>query len=159
MEKNLKKKKPCIYCVHICTRVHVYIYVYIYTYMGLPTWLSGKESTRQCRSWKRRRVNPWVRKTTWRRGIAAHSSILAWRILWTEDPCGLQSMGWQSQIQLKRLSTRPTPFLWVSNQGNSHCPLLIRWWIIRDDVFKEALGDQLQELNFIYKGLSLSSHT
>ena len=24
--------------------------------------------------------------------IAAHSSILAWRIPWTEDPCGLQSV-------------------------------------------------------------------
>ena len=27
--------------------------------------------------------------------IAAHSSILAWEILWTEDPGGLQSMGLQ----------------------------------------------------------------
>ena len=27
--------------------------------------------------------------------LAAHSSILAWRILWTEEPGGLQSMGSQ----------------------------------------------------------------
>ena len=27
--------------------------------------------------------------------IAAHSSILAWRIPWTEEPGGLQSMGSQ----------------------------------------------------------------
>ena len=27
--------------------------------------------------------------------MATHSSILAWRILWMEDPGGLQSMGWQ----------------------------------------------------------------
>ena len=27
--------------------------------------------------------------------IATHSSILAWRILWTEEPGGLQSMGSQ----------------------------------------------------------------
>ena len=27
--------------------------------------------------------------------MAAHSSILAWRIPWTEEPCGLQSMGLQ----------------------------------------------------------------
>ena len=26
-------------------------------------------------------------------GVATHSSILAWRILWTEEPGGLQSMG------------------------------------------------------------------
>ena len=28
--------------------------------------------------------------------MATHSSILAWRITWTEDPDGLQSMGSQS---------------------------------------------------------------
>ena len=27
--------------------------------------------------------------------MATHSSTLAWRILWTEEPCGLQSMGSQ----------------------------------------------------------------
>ena len=26
-------------------------------------------------------------------GMATHSSVLAWRILWTEEPGGLQSMG------------------------------------------------------------------
>ena len=29
-------------------------------------------------------------------GRASHSSILAWRIPWTEEPGGLQSMGSQS---------------------------------------------------------------
>ena len=29
------------------------------------------------------------------KGMATHSSILAWRISWTEDPVGLQSMGSQ----------------------------------------------------------------
>ena len=33
--------------------------------------------------------------------MAAHSSILAWRVPWTEEPGGLESMGSQkSQIQL-----------------------------------------------------------
>ena len=37
--------------------------------------------------------------------MATHSSILAWRIPWTEEPGGLQFMGvTQSQIGLKRLS-------------------------------------------------------
>ena len=27
--------------------------------------------------------------------MATHSSILAWRILWTEEACGLQFMGLQ----------------------------------------------------------------
>ena len=37
-------------------------------------------------------------------GTATHSSILAWRISWTEEPGGLQSIGSQSQPQLKRLT-------------------------------------------------------
>ena len=31
------------------------------------------------------------------KGMATHSSIFAWRILWTEEPGGLQSRGSQSQ--------------------------------------------------------------
>ena len=31
------------------------------------------------------------------KGMASHSSILAWRIPWTEESGGLQSMGLQSQ--------------------------------------------------------------
>ena len=37
--------------------------------------------------------------------MATHSSILAWRIPWTEEPGRLQSMGSQSRTQLKRFST------------------------------------------------------
>ena len=37
-------------------------------------------------------------------GMATHSSILGWRIPWTEEPGGLQAMGLQSWTQLKRLS-------------------------------------------------------
>ena len=38
-------------------------------------------------------------------GMATHSSILAWRIPWTEEPGGLQSIALQkSQTPLKRLS-------------------------------------------------------
>ena len=29
------------------------------------------------------------------KGMATHSSVLAWRIPWTEEPGGLQSMGLQ----------------------------------------------------------------
>ena len=36
-----------------------------------------------------------VRKIPWTRGMAIHFSILAWRIPWTEDPGGLQSIGLQ----------------------------------------------------------------
>ena len=41
----------------------------------------------------------WVPSLGWEdpleEGMATHSSILAWRIPWTEEPGGLQSMGLQ----------------------------------------------------------------
>ena len=42
--------------------------------------------------------------------MAAHSSTLAWKILWTEEPGGLQSMGLQSQIQLNDFT-----FTWANS--------------------------------------------
>ena len=41
----------------------------------------------------------WVQSLGWEdpleKGMATHSSILACRIPWTEEPGRLQSMGWQ----------------------------------------------------------------
>ena len=37
------------------------------------------------------------------KGMATHSSILAWRILWTEESGGLQSTGSQSWTRQKQL--------------------------------------------------------
>ena len=41
----------------------------------------------------------WVQSLGWEdpleKGTASHSSILAWRIPWTEEPGGLQSVGSQ----------------------------------------------------------------
>ena len=46
----------------------------------------------------------WVgslgREDTLEKEMPTHSSILAWRIPWTEEPGGLQSTGSQSQAQL-----------------------------------------------------------
>ena len=44
--------------------------------------------------------NPPAMRETWvqyplETGKATHSSVLAWRIPWTEEPGGLQSMGLQ----------------------------------------------------------------
>ena len=41
----------------------------------------------------------WVQSLGWedplKKGMATHSSILAWKIPWTEEPSRLQSMGLQ----------------------------------------------------------------
>ena len=39
--------------------------------------------------------DPWVGKISWRRAWLNHSSVLSWRIPWTEEPGGLESMGLQ----------------------------------------------------------------
>ena len=41
------------------------------------------------------RVRSPSREDPLEEGMATHSSILAWEILWTEEPGGLQSMGSQ----------------------------------------------------------------
>ena len=38
------------------------------------------------------------------KGIATHSNKLAWRIMWTEEPGGLQSMGSQEWDMTQRLT-------------------------------------------------------
>ena len=62
--------------------------------MGFLGGASGKEPACQFRRHKRPGFDRWVRKTP-EKGMAAHSSILAWRTPWTEEPGGLQSMGSQ----------------------------------------------------------------
>ena len=46
------------------------------------------------------RVQSLGRKDSLVKGMAIHSNILAWRILWTEKPGGLQFMGSQSWTRL-----------------------------------------------------------
>ena len=51
----------------------------------------------------------WVQSLVWEdpleKGMATHSSILAWRIPWTEEPGGLQSMGCKGSYMTERLDT------------------------------------------------------
>ena len=61
--------------------------------------------------------------------MATHSSVLPWRIPWTEEPGGLQSLGSQS-------GTR------VSNLAGMHTSLKSRHWIIREllKLYEVCLG-------------------
>ena len=51
----------------------------------------------------------WVQslgwKDAWVEGIANHSSIIGWRIPWTEEPSGLQFMGLPRVDMTELLST------------------------------------------------------
>ena len=61
------------------------------SYISLLCWLSGKESA--CNLEMQVPSLGW--KDPLEEGIATHSSILSWRIPWTEEPGGVQSMGSQ----------------------------------------------------------------
>ena len=56
---------------------------------------SSKELVCQCRRRKRRGFDPWFGKILSEEGVVIHSSVHVWRILWTEEPGELQSIGLQ----------------------------------------------------------------
>ena len=56
--------------------------------LGLPRWLSNKDLPTDAEdTW----VQSLVQEDPQEKEVAAHSSILAWEIPWTEEPGGLQS--------------------------------------------------------------------
>ena len=61
-------------------------------FLGFPGGAGGKKHMPAM--WE-----TWVRSVGWEdpleEGMATHSSILAWRISWTEEPDRLQSIGLQ----------------------------------------------------------------
>ena len=59
--------------------------------VGRPRWLSGKESA--CNAGDMGDADMILGSgTPLEESMATHASILAWRIPWTEEPGGLQSM-------------------------------------------------------------------
>ena len=62
---------------------------YVFREHGLPWWLSGKEYT--CHAREVRSIPGSERSPA--EEMAPYSSIIAWKILWIEEPGELQSMG------------------------------------------------------------------
>ena len=59
--------------------------------MGFPSSSAVKNQTAMWETW----VRSLGQEDPLEKGMATHSSILAWRTPWTEKPGGLQSMGLQ----------------------------------------------------------------
>ena len=55
-------------------------------------WLRRKESAYSVGDLQETRVRILGREDPWQEEMAIYSNILAWKILWTEDPGGLQSI-------------------------------------------------------------------
>ena len=123
------------------------------TIAGLPRWSTGKESTCRCRRGRRdgRSVG---QEDSLEEEMATHSSTLAWRIPWTEEPDGLQSIASQSWTQLKRLSTAHKPKNGISrvlgtgqpNNSTSQSQTYLIW-----DGFKIHLPKLGHSLQFIWQ--------
>ena len=60
--------------------------------MGFPGGSDGKDPPAVWETW----VRSLGQEDPLQKGVSTHSSILAWRIPWTEDPGRLQSMGLHS---------------------------------------------------------------
>ena len=67
-------------CVCICVCAHVF---------GFPGGSDGKASS----ATQETQVRSLSREDPLEKEMAAHASALAWKIPWTEEPGGLQSMG------------------------------------------------------------------
>ena len=78
-------------CVCVCVCTH---YTHTYTHMGFPGGLVHRESSCDAGDTGRCEFDPWVGRFPGE-GHATHSSPLAWKIPWTEEPGGLPSIGSQ----------------------------------------------------------------
>ena len=99
----------------------MYTDVYRYIYRAFPVD-SVVKNCLQCRSL---RFDPRAGK---KKGRATHSSILAWRTPWTEEPGGLQSIGSKSWTRL-RLSMSARTHIYITytldcNLHLSYCYIL-----------------------------------
>ena len=68
---------------------------------GLPGGSDGKESA--CSAGDPGSI-PGSGRFPLEKGMATHSSIRTWKILWTEEPGRLRSMGWQESDMTGRLT-------------------------------------------------------
>ena len=74
------------------------------------------------------------RKDALEEGRATHSSTLAWRIPWTEEPGGLRAIGSQSETHLKQLSTHARTFFYDMSV-QFWCPVLTVFLLCSVDLY------------------------
>ena len=85
-------------CMYPCPYTHVYqgyppcvFFQSTFHILGFPGGSDSKESPAMLETW----VWSLGQEDLLEKEMATHSIILAWRILWTEKPGGLQSVGYQ----------------------------------------------------------------
>ena len=74
-------------CLHVCVYTHTHT-------EGLPQGLNGEELAWMQES-QDTRVQSLGQEDPLEKGILTHSSIHAWRSLWTEEPLGCSPEDWK----------------------------------------------------------------
>ena len=86
--------RKCSISQHWSSYTCMYIFFIFFSIIGFPNG-SLERICLQCKRYRRCEFDPWVRKIPLKEEMTTHSSILAWKILWTEEHAGLQSIGSQ----------------------------------------------------------------
>ena len=109
-------------------------------HMGLPWWLSGKESAFQCRRRKRRSFHPWSGKIPWRRKWPPTPELLpgeshGQRSLAGYSPWGSKELAMTEQLSMMSLVSQKgwkknffnlSPSKKQANKTQQHC-FLEKW--------------------------------
>ena len=76
----------------MCVYIHIYMYIYILSTTTVFGAFLVAQMVKNLPAMQETQVQSLGRKDPLEKGMTTHSSILAWRIPWTEEPRGLQSM-------------------------------------------------------------------
>ena len=108
-----------------------------YNISGLPWWLSNKESACNAED----QVQSLGQEDHLEKGMASHSSILAWRIPWTAEPDGLQ------YIRLQRVGRD-----WETNTFTSLSCFYFSVWLSSLSITISRLIHVAANAYFIFNG-------
>ena len=102
--------------------IHCFIYNNVYLLRGflVAQMVKNQPAMQETRVWFLGQEDPREK------GMATHSSILAWRIPWTEEPGRLQSMGSQ-RVRHDWATFTTTTNLLIPNSKPA-CLAFLLWW-------------------------------
>ena len=123
----------------------------LFLFTSFPGGTMVKNPPAKGRRSKTCRFDPWVEKIPWRRYPLeenTHSSILAWRIPWTEEPGRLESIEShrvrhdRSDFTYTHIPLQLTP----SSTAYSKCPSCLLWLNRIDNLWLKSYFYRIQNL-------------
>ena len=86
--------------------------------LGLPWWLSVKNLPANAGDLQEMQVQFLVQEDSLGKEVATHCSTLAWRILWTEEPGGLQSMEFGHNFMTEQQQQQKSGPIYIEAEEN-----------------------------------------